>query len=287
MFWTWIPIRGSGAPPDLVFTLFSRTRHAIQVGFASLSCVFASLGSGWVPIIGSMNSNSKGALVEAAIALEATRGGVEVFKPLSGHSRADLIFALGSRLYKVQCKSARRVGEVLCIALTGCSHSPGGYVRTKYEPHEIDLIAAHCVELKQSFLIPFAGISGERSGIQLRLSPPNNAQRAAVHFAADYEFSGAVAQLGERRHGMAEARGSSPLSSTSGGEDHDPSETVVGAHRFRNLFGHFMERAAGGESILVTRRGRPTVRLTPAAARPSLARAPHQVAATASMTDPA
>jgi prevent-host-death family protein len=37
--------------------------------------------------------------------------------------------------------------------------------------------------------------------------------------------------------------------------------TVVGAHQFRNHFGYYMERAAGGEEILVTRRGKATVRL--------------------------
>jgi len=36
---------------------------------------------------------------------------------------------------------------------------------------------------------------------------------------------------------------------------------VVGAHEFRNQFGYFMERAELGDEILVTRRGKPIVRL--------------------------
>jgi prevent-host-death family protein len=39
----------------------------------------------------------------------------------------------------------------------------------------------------------------------------------------------------------------------------------VGANEFRNRFGWYMERAAAGEEFLVRRRGRPYVRLTPAA----------------------
>ncbi len=206
-----------------------------------------------------MNSNQTGALVEAVIALEAIRQGVEVFKPLSEHSRADLVFGTGSRLFRVQCKSARKSGEVVCIGLTGSWHGPRGYVRTKYESHEIDLIAAHCVELDRSFLIPFDRVAEGKSGIQLRLSPPRNGQRASVHFAASYEFSGAVAQLGERRRGTAEATGSSPVSSTLGTD----SSITVGAHQFRNLFGHYMERAEAGEEILITHRGRPRARLSP------------------------
>jgi len=38
----------------------------------------------------------------------------------------------------------------------------------------------------------------------------------------------------------------------------------VGAHEFRNHFGYYMERAAGGREILVRRRGRPYARLCPA-----------------------
>ncbi len=44
---------------------------------------------------------------------------------------------------------------------------------------------------------------------------------------------------------------------------------VVGAHEFRNLFGWYAERAAAGEEFLITRRGKPYVRLT--AAHPQLA----------------
>ena len=81
--------------------------------------------------------------------------------------------------------------------------------------------------------------------------------------AADYRL-GAVAQLGERRHGMAEVRGSIPLSSTSPDD-----ATVVGAHEFRERFGWYQERAAAGETVHVTRRGRPFVVLGPAPQMPA------------------
>jgi prevent-host-death family protein len=37
----------------------------------------------------------------------------------------------------------------------------------------------------------------------------------------------------------------------------------VGAHLFRNHFGYWMERAAAGDDILITRRGRRYARLGP------------------------
>ena len=58
---------------------------------------------------------------------------------------------------------------------------------------------------------------------------------------------------------MAEVTGSSPVSST-----HDDGATFeVGAHEFRNQFGWYMERAAAGGEIRVTKRGKPYVRLVP------------------------
>jgi prevent-host-death family protein len=45
------------------------------------------------------------------------------------------------------------------------------------------------------------------------------------------------------------------------------SGTTVGAHEFRNRFGWYMERAAAGEEILVTHRGRPRIRVAPAEPR--------------------
>ena len=65
---------------------------------------------------------------------------------------------------------------------------------------------------------------------------------------------------------MAEVRGSSPLSSTST-ESGEPVAALVGAHEFRNRFGWYLERAAAGETIRVTRRGKPHVELRPSGER--------------------
>jgi prevent-host-death family protein len=137
-------------------------------------------------------------------------------------------------------------------------------VRNSYTADEIDAVAAYCGELDRCYFLPIELIAEQRS-IHLRLKPPNNAQRAALNWASTYEFSGAVAQLEERRLGMAEATGSSPVSST---PSISPDGAVeVGAHEFRNRFGWYMQRAHAGEEILISRRGRPHARLGPAHAQ--------------------
>ena len=61
---------------------------------------------------------------------------------------------------------------------------------------------------------------------------------------------------------MPEAVGSSPTSSTPSAPRRRHEQ--VGAHQFRNHFGWYMERTVAGEEFLVTRRGKPCVRLVPA-----------------------
>jgi prevent-host-death family protein len=145
------------------------------------------------------------------------------------------------------------------VRLVSNWHSPHGYVRTRYSADEIDLVAAYCHELDRCYLLPIELVVGQ-TAVQLRLAPPKNGQRAALIWATDHRLPGAVAQLGERLAGSQKATGSSPVSSTPS----EPASHTVGAHKFRNHFGWYMERTVAGEEFLVTRRGKPCVRLVPA-----------------------
>jgi prevent-host-death family protein len=92
----------------------------------------------------------------------------------------------------------------------------------------------------------------------LRLTPPRNGQRACITRAEDFAFEGATAQLGERRRGTAEVVGSSPTSSTSRDQP-----LTVGSNPFRDQLGYWMDRVAAGEEVVITRHGKPRVRLSP------------------------
>jgi prevent-host-death family protein len=206
------------------------------------------------------DSNHKGNVAELAIATEAARLGLSVLKPLTEHECYDLALGIGGRLLRVQCKWARKSGDVVVISFARHRRGPDGYIRRNYSATEVDAIGAYCGELDCCYLIPIELVAG-RWTMQLRLCPARNGQRAALHFADEYRL-GAVAQLEERRRGTAEATGSSPVSSTSENEDVSGVEEV-GAHQFRNHFGYYMERAAAGADILIRRRGRPFARLGP------------------------
>jgi hypothetical protein len=210
------------------------------------------------------SSNKKGAVAEAAIRQAAIRADIAVYTPVSGHSRADLVFEIGDELYRVQVKwgalSADR--DVVNVNLSGSYYSPNGYVISHYGEHEVDLFAVYCGELDRCFLMPIE-LCANRRAIYLRVSPPRNNQLACINLADKYDFAGAVAQLGERHAGSVEARGSSPLSSTSS-SSLEPTVLTVGSNPFRDRLGYWMDIVAAGQEVIVTRRGRPRLRLTAA-----------------------
>jgi PD-(D/E)XK endonuclease len=162
-----------------------------------------------------LSSNQKGAIAEAEVAAAAIQLGMDVYRPVVEGGRYDLILGVGNALLRTQVKWANREGDVVIVRGQTCRHTPNGYVRTRYSAAEIDGIAAWCPETDDCYFVPAAEIAG-RAGFSLRLAPARNNQELLVHWASQYRL-GAIAQRGERLHGMQEVVGSSPTSSTSGG----------------------------------------------------------------------
>ncbi len=204
------------------------------------------------------NPNLIGNIAELKIIAEIASLGVPVLRPVTEHERYDLVIQIAGTFIRVQCKSAPLYRDVVCIRTQSTRRGPSGFVRRPYTASEIDAIAAYCPDLDCCYLVPIEAVSQTRQ-ITLRRTPPKNGQRACLNWATDYELPGAIAQLGERLRGTQEAAGSSPASSTSS----TPIE--LGVHPYRQRFGWYMERAAAGESFLLTRRGKPYARLLPAA----------------------
>ena len=134
-----------------------------------------------------LTTDQKGALAEAAIAYAAIELGIGVFRPLCDGARYDLIFDLGGRLLRVQCKTAVFRGEVLAVPWYSARRSSEGFVKHLYTPDEIDAVAAYSPDLRRCFLLP-SDRFGRRTYVQLRLAPPKNNQRLGINWADDCAF---------------------------------------------------------------------------------------------------
>jgi PD-(D/E)XK nuclease superfamily protein len=169
-----------------------------------------------------LTTDQKGAIAEAEIALAAVRLGIGVFEPVIDGERYDYVFDLRPQLIRVQCKWARRYGEVVVVRCYSVRRGPNGLTERSYSPEEVDAFAAYCAELDTCYFLPIARFA-QHKRIQLRLSPTRNNQKLHIHWASDFEFAatlgqlGAIAQLGERQSGTLEVAGSSPAGSMQDG----------------------------------------------------------------------
>ena len=165
-----------------------------------------------------LTTDQKGSIAELAIAKAALELDIEVYWPMAEGGRYDLIFDVRGRLFRVQCKWASRYDDVVVVRCYRSRRNRDGLVNRSYTADEIDAFAAYCADVDCCYFLPFEQFPHRRN-IQLRLGPTRNNQRIGINWARDFEFaaklgaSGAVAQLGERVHGMHEAAGSSPAGS--------------------------------------------------------------------------
>ena len=166
-----------------------------------------------------LTTNQKGVLAEAKIVVSAVERGIGVSRPIDDE-RYDLILDLRPALVRVQCKWARRIGDVISARLYTSRRGPDGLINRRYELGEFDAFALYCSDTDRTYLLPAAEFVSRRQ-IHLRLLPSKNNQSQGIRWARDFEFgatlsrlSGPIAQLGERLAGSQKVAGSSPAGST-------------------------------------------------------------------------
>ena len=135
-----------------------------------------------------LTTDQKGAIAETAIILAAVKLGVDVYRPVFEGGRYDLIFGLREQLLRVQCKWARRYGDVVAVRCYSSRRSRDGFVKRSYTPDEVDAIAAYCPDLERCYFLPLASF-GSRVQIHLRLGPARNNQKLGMNWAEEFEFA--------------------------------------------------------------------------------------------------
>ncbi|HXM22615.1 MAG TPA: group I intron-associated PD-(D/E)XK endonuclease [Terriglobales bacterium] len=126
-------------------------------------------GGGWVGDIAASSCTRKrsGEEAEAAFLHKATSLGMSVAKPWGDSERYDLIVGSGRRLWRVQVKSTRYVGERrFSITARGCT--------APYTEEEIDFLAAYIVPLDLWYVVPVKAFAPSKC---LRFYPEGNSSR--------------------------------------------------------------------------------------------------------------
>ena len=73
---------------------------------------------------------------------------------MAEHGRYDLAFDIGRRILRIQCKWARRRGDVIIVNLTSSYLTKTREVRASYGIDEIDAVAVYCADLDTCYLLP-------------------------------------------------------------------------------------------------------------------------------------
>jgi PD-(D/E)XK endonuclease len=123
-----------------------------------------------------------------AVMLALHMAGHTVLVPFGENTRYDLVFDDGSRLARVQCKTARfRSGAVVFKAASSYAHHRSAQITRRGYQGEIDYFGVHCPETGGVYLIPIGDVPG--TDVRLRLEPALNGQQKGVHPAETYEFA--------------------------------------------------------------------------------------------------
>src|SRR5687767_3720142 len=129
-----------------------------------------------------LTTDQKGAIAATAIVHEATKLGIEVYRPIAEGGRFDMIFLLDERLVRVQCKWAPLPGDVITVRTCSSRRAREGIRKRSYTAEEIDAYAAHCLALGRCYYLPIELFPNQRE-IRLRLAVTRNKQKRGVHWA--------------------------------------------------------------------------------------------------------
>jgi hypothetical protein len=134
-----------------------------------------------------LTSDQKGAIAESAIVHAALKAGIDVYKPVREGGRYDLIFEVGPRLIRVQCKWAVRHADVIVVRCHSSRRTRDGFRKRAYVEDEVDVVVAYCADVDRCYVVSPPVFSGG-SYVQLRLTPTRNGQERGVKWAERFEF---------------------------------------------------------------------------------------------------
>jgi hypothetical protein len=145
-------------------------------------------------VVVELTTDQKGAIAESAIVHAAIKLGVGVYKPLTDGHRYDLIFDVGSKLLRIQCKWANQCRGAVVVRCYSARRGPEGMIVRRYSAEEVDAIAAYCRETGCCYLIP-PELFGGRRVVHLRVAASGNNQRMGINWAEAFALDAKLGAL--------------------------------------------------------------------------------------------
>ncbi|MBV9848389.1 MAG: hypothetical protein JO250_01755 [Armatimonadetes bacterium] len=133
-----------------------------------------------------MHTNLIGNISEAVIMAAFAKAGYLVSKPFGNAHPYDLIVDDGTRLLRVQCKTARQVRGTITFSTK--SNNGRWYRRGANRGYagKADLFAAYCPNTDKVYVA--SAVDAKPGSISLRLTPTANNQSKKIRWAHEYEL---------------------------------------------------------------------------------------------------
>lgn len=133
------------------------------------------------------STKTKGDLAELMVAADLVGRGFKLAFPYGEDSDFDLILCRDDALERVQVKHTRSDGHILEVRCESASLTNGRVMnRKRYTARTVEWIAVYDATTERCYYVPAEFLGEGRSRLSLRLTPPRNAQRRKIRWAADY-----------------------------------------------------------------------------------------------------
>jgi len=130
-----------------------------------------------------MNAKTVGDISEAMVLAALVRVGKDVLIPWGDNLRYDLAYEEGGKLIRVQCKTARPVGNgSITFPTSSRLGNPGGK-RRDYRG-QIEFFGVYYPPIQEVYLVPVNSVGVSLAN--LRIEPPGNNQAKKILWAKDY-----------------------------------------------------------------------------------------------------
>lgn len=131
-------------------------------------------------------SSSQGAISENLVINDLLTRECKVYKEVTGGGEVDLVADNGTRLFRIQVKTASGKRGVLGVSLERrWRDKDGNWARARYTTDTVDVMAVVCGE--RIAYIPLSEF-GERITMQVRYEPTRNGQKKSVRTIDEFTF---------------------------------------------------------------------------------------------------